>query len=58
MRTGRIEDPLWQAFRSWARSQGLANTDGIRLMIRLATGMPEPVPLSGTGSGSDRMAAS
>ena len=49
---------LWQAFRSWAKSQSLTNPDGIRLMIRLATSLPDPVPLSGAGSGSDRMAAS
>ena len=55
---GRIEDALWDAFLDWARSHGLSNTDAMRRMIRLATGVPEPVPLSGTGSGADRMAAS
>jgi hypothetical protein len=37
---------------------GLSNTDGMRRMIRIWLGMAEPVPLRGTGSGSDRLAAS
>jgi hypothetical protein len=37
---------------------GLSNTDGMRRMIRSWVGMPEPVPLRDTGSGSDGFAAS
>jgi len=34
---------------------GLSNPDGMRRMIRRVTGMPEPVPLSGTGSAADQI---
>ena len=37
-------------------AEGLSNTDGMREMIRAWTGIPEPVPLRGTGS--DGLAAS
>jgi hypothetical protein len=34
---------------------GLSKTDGMRRMIRLTTGMPEPVTLVDTGSGGDQL---
>jgi hypothetical protein len=55
---GRIEDELWDPFRDWCKREGLSHSDGIRRLIRGALGMPEPVPLADTGSGSDRVAAS
>ena len=55
---GRIESELWEAFLSWARSQCLSNTDGLRRLIQAALGMPEPAPLGDAGSGVDQVAAS
>jgi hypothetical protein len=34
---------------------GLSNTDAMRRMIRIWVGMPEPVSLVDTGSGSDQV---
>jgi hypothetical protein len=39
----------------WARSEGLTNTDGMRRMIRLTTGMPELVSLVDTGSSAEHV---
>jgi hypothetical protein len=50
---GRIEDELWEAFLAKCKTDGLSNTDGMRRMIRIWLGMPEPVPLGGTGSAAD-----
>jgi hypothetical protein len=40
----RIKGELWEAFLAKCKAEGLSNTDGMRRMIRLATGMPEPAP--------------
>jgi hypothetical protein len=54
----RIEDDLSAAFLAKCRRSGVSNTDGMRRMIRLVTGMPEPVTLRGTGSSADQMGTS
>jgi hypothetical protein len=43
------------AFLAKARAENLSNADGMRRMIRLTTGMPEPVSLVDTGSSADRV---
>lgn len=55
---GRIEDELWHPFLTWCKREGLSHSDGIRRAIRTVMGMPEPVPLDDTGSGSDGVEAS
>jgi hypothetical protein len=52
---GRIEDELWDAFPAKCQAEGLSHTDGMRRMIRTWASMPEPVPLSGTGSAADQI---
>jgi len=45
------------AHRVRSNAAGRSNTDGMRRAIRTVTGMPEPVALSDTGSGSDRFSS-
>jgi hypothetical protein len=53
---GRIEDELWEAFLAKCKRRGVSNTDGMRMMIRAWTGMPEPAPLvQDAGSAVDRI---
>ena len=53
---GRIESELWEAFLAKCKRRGVSNTDGMRMMIRAWTGMPEPAPLvQDAGSAVDKI---
>jgi hypothetical protein len=49
---------LWHPFVAWCKREGLSHTDGLRRLIRGVLGMPEPVPLDDTGSGTNQVTAS
>jgi hypothetical protein len=52
-----MEDELWEAFLLKCKTDGVSNTDGMRMMIRAWTGMPEPATLADAGSGLEQLAA-